>query len=85
MRRHTELTLAADAKLRGWIKEEERHRAIISRIDQLLEDLRETREAVDEDTLIRGSETKSFCAQKLKSDRETRAKDSIDMKSTRPS
>lgn len=75
VRRQTELTLAADAKLRGWIKEEERHRAIISRIDQLLEDLNETRErtSVNEDTLGRGSETKSFRAQKLKSDIQTRS------------
>jgi integrase len=75
VRRQTELTLAADAKHRGWIKEEERHRAIISRIDQLLEELDETweRTSVDEATLMCGSATKSFCAQNSKSDRETRS------------
>jgi hypothetical protein len=44
VRRQTELTLAADAKVRGWIKEEERHRATIGRIDQLLQDLGEAQE-----------------------------------------
>jgi integrase len=76
VRRQTELTLAADANVRGWIKEEERHRATISRIDQLLQDLGEAQEgvaSVDKTTLIRGSETKSFCARKLKSDRETQS------------
>jgi hypothetical protein len=75
VRRQTELTLAADAKVRGWIKEEERHRATIGRIDQLLQDLGEAQEgaSVDKSTLIRGSETKSFCAKKSKTDRETQS------------
>jgi integrase len=74
-RRQTELTLAADAKLRGWIKEEERHRATVGRIDQLLQDLGEAQEgaSVDKCTLIRGSETKSFCEEKSKTDRETQS------------
>ena len=74
-RRQTELTLAADAKLRGWIKEEERHRATVGRIYQLLQDLGEAQEgaSVDKCTLIRGSETKSFCEEKSKTDRETQS------------
>ena len=54
VRRQTELTLAADAKMRGWIKEEERHLATIRRIDQLLDDLGEDPggRSVDNDTLI---------------------------------
>jgi integrase len=75
VRRQTELTLAMDAKRRGWIKEEERHRATIGRIDQLLQDLGEAQEgaSVDKRILIRGSETKSFCAKKSKTDRETQS------------
>jgi hypothetical protein len=75
VRRQTELTLAEDAKRRGWIKEEERHRATIGRIDQLLQDLGEAQEgaSVDKSTLIRGSETKSYCAKKSKTDREAQS------------
>jgi hypothetical protein len=40
-RRRTELKLAADANLRGWVREEERHRSTIARVDQLLRDLGE--------------------------------------------
>ena len=63
-RRQTELTLAADAKVRGWIKEEERHCATISRIDQLLQALGGAQESapVDISTLNCGSETQSYCA-----------------------
>jgi hypothetical protein len=61
--------------MRGWIKEEERHRATISRIDQLLDDLGEAPEEqlLATNTHICGSEAKSFHARKLKPGRETRS------------
>jgi integrase len=41
-RRKLELELEADAIDRGWVREQERHRSTIQRIEQLLNDLKET-------------------------------------------
>jgi hypothetical protein len=40
-RRQVELTLVADAEVRGWPREVERHQAIAARLEQLLVDLGE--------------------------------------------